>query len=450
MRRWLVALAILLAAPAGAQDQPVQPRPAQTPEASQPATSGGQAGIAPDAVYLVTMGQGDEIWERFGHNFLTVPDPATGRHIAYNWGVFDFAAPDFLSRFLLGDTRYWMQGDDLAAVLQYYQRFNRPITLQRLNLTPAQVDSLRRFLAWNALPENRYYRYDYFRDNCSTRLRDALDRALGGALREQTRNRITNLTYRNESVRLTDEAPAAQLGINVALGQPADVPLSAWDAMFIPMRMQEYIREVAVPNAAGAPVPLVAEERVVFRAQRAPELTRAPGMMWEHAAAGLLIAALIAVLGWYTALGHEKVRVAFGAAGALWGVFAGMLGIVLLLAWVATQHTFWYRNENLLHLNPFSIALAVLLPLSLRRPRWWVATRVVAYGLAAVSCLGAAFKFMPWMMQDNWTVIVFALPVHLALAWAVLVVSRGELRVARGEPRRPGDRRRARRLSEKQ
>lgn len=438
MRRWLLVLLAWLASPLAAQ-QPLQP-PVQQPA---------QQAIADDAVYVVTMGQGDEIWERFGHNFLAVPDPATGRHVAYNWGIFDFAAPDFLTRFLVGDTRYWMEGSDLDAVLRFYQRYNRTITLQRLALAPAQVDSLRAFLTWNAEPENRYYRYDYFRDNCSTRLRDALDRATGGALREATAGRVTNLTYRNESIRLTDEAPASQVGINVALGQPADVPLSAWEAMFVPMRLQEYLREVTIPDAQGQPARLVAEERVVFQATRVPELTRAPGMVGEHAGVGALIAALVALCGWLAARGRRGARVALAALGAAWGGVAGTMGIVLMLAWVATQHTFWYRNENLLQMNPLAFALLVLVPLAVGRPRWWRATRVVAYGLAVLSCLGAALKFVPWMIQDNWPVIVFALPIHVALAWAVGVVSRSATRVEDGSwrPAQSGERRRARALA---
>lgn len=406
----LVALLALLvplggprAGPLGAQQAP--PVPAAMPAAP--------------AISLITLGQGDQIWERFGHNFLAVEDPASGHAVAYNWGVFDFAAPDFLSRFLIGDTRYWMEANTLADVLRVYQQYNRSITVQRLRLSPAQTDTLVAFLEWNARPENRYYRYDYFRDNCSTRLRDALDLALGGALRRATEPRVTNLTYRSESMRLTDAAPAAQLGIDVALGQPADVVLSAWEAMFVPMRMQEYIRDVEVPDANGALVPLVAEERIVFRARREPERTRAPSLVAELAAAGLALAAVIALLAHLAVRGRRRAGTALAAVAGAWGGIAGTMGVILLLAWTATRHVFWYRNENLFHFNPVALALLVLVPLAVARPRWWPAARFVALAVAGLSLAGAALKLFPWMIQDNWDMVMLALPVHLAVAWSV-------------------------------
>lgn len=388
------------------------------------------------AVYLVTLGQGDQIWERFGHNFLAVEQPG-GDALAYNWGVFDFAAPDFLTRFLVGDTRYWMEANALSDVIRVYQRYNRDITMQRLALTPAQVDTLVRFLQWNARPENRYYRYDYFRDNCSTRLRDALDLALGGALRAATEPRLTNLTYRNETLRLTDAAPLERFGIDIALGQPADRLLSAWESMFVPMRMQQYVRDIQVPDPSGALRPLVADERVVFAAQRVPERTRAASMAGELAIAGLVLAGLIVLLA-QVALrrGRKSAGTAAAVVGAAWGAVAGVVGLVLVLAWVATQHVFWYRNENLFQFNPLALALAVLLPLALKRPRWWTAARAVAFAVAGLSLAGAGLKLLPWLVQDNWAQVMLALPVNLAVAWMVSAFSNRELETRAGTERR--------------
>lgn len=437
LRSICAALALGASALAG-----VRAAHAQDVEATAQPRAG--ADTAP-AVLLVTMGQGDAIWERFGHNFLAVPD-STGRMVAYNWGVFDFAAPDFLSRFLLGDTKYWMEGNDLEQVLGYYQRFNRTITVQRLALTPAQVDSLRAFLTWNDRPEHRYYRYDYFRDNCSTRLRDALDRAMGGELRRQTEPRITNVTYRSESVRLTDEDPASQLGIATALGQPGDVPLSAWEAMFVPMRLQEYLRDIRIAGATGDTIPLVAEERVVFQAQRAPERAHAPSFLAELGIPGLLAAGIIVFLARAAARGRRKAGVALAAIGGFWGGVAGTIGLVLLLAWVATRHVHWYRNENLFQFNPLALTLLVLLPVAWRNPRWRPAARTVAVGVAVLSCIGAALKFMPWMTQDNWALIALALPINVALAWAAMTALRTPAvqpgRARRRDEPAPADRRR--------
>src|SRR5690606_19749011 len=133
---------------------------------------------------LITMGPGDAVWERFGHNALRVYDPLTGDDVTYNYGMFDFAAEDFFPRFFRGDMLYWMEGFDTRNVVYSYIASNRSVYSQELNLTPEQKARLVTFLEWNAREENRYYAYHYYRDNCSTRVRDAIDYALGGQLRE--------------------------------------------------------------------------------------------------------------------------------------------------------------------------------------------------------------------------------------------------------------------------
>src|SRR6266481_2359191 len=125
-------------------------------------------------VYLLTFGWGDIVWERFGHNAILIKDRAHGTDMTYNWCMFDFNQPNFVWRFVTGDTRYWMEPIDYNSMVTYYKQHNRSILAQELNLNPAQRLKLQQFVQWNALPQNKFYRYDYYRDNCSTRLRDAI------------------------------------------------------------------------------------------------------------------------------------------------------------------------------------------------------------------------------------------------------------------------------------
>jgi hypothetical protein len=136
---------------------------------------------SPPAISLLTIGPGEIFFERFGHNAIVVRDPASGVSLAYNYGIFDFDQQDFLLNFARGRMRYRMAVDDFADDLAMYRDEGRDITEQRLALTPEQARRLVEFLEWNARPENAQYRYDYFEANCSTRVRDAIDRALGGA-----------------------------------------------------------------------------------------------------------------------------------------------------------------------------------------------------------------------------------------------------------------------------
>ena len=98
--------------------------------------------------------------------------------------MFSFEEPGFLRRFVRGEMDYWMEGFDSERLLRAYAAADRSIWVQELDLTPEQMGALYEFEEWNERPENRFYRYDYYRDNCSTRVRDAIDRVLGGRLRE--------------------------------------------------------------------------------------------------------------------------------------------------------------------------------------------------------------------------------------------------------------------------
>ena len=135
-------------------------------------------------VYIMTMGQGDLVWERFGHNALGIRDASTGTDIVYNWGTFSFEQEGFLPRFLRGEMLYWMAPYDAVQTVMAYEQMNRSVTVQELNLTPAQRLEIKRFVEWNQRDENKFYRYDYYLDNCSTRReqrrRPALARGFAG------------------------------------------------------------------------------------------------------------------------------------------------------------------------------------------------------------------------------------------------------------------------------
>ncbi|MBM3986299.1 MAG: DUF4105 domain-containing protein, partial [Planctomycetes bacterium] len=198
-------------------------------------------------VSLLTFGQGTPVFERFGHNALRIADPLTGLDLAWNWGMFSFDEPNFLGRFLSGDTRYWMEAFETVPMLAYYQGNDRHTVEQVLNLSGAQKQALLSFVRRNELEEHKYYRYDYFRDNCSTRLRDALDQALGGALRRAWADSMSDQSFRSEALRLTEGTPLSRLGIDIALGPPADQRMTAWEEAYVPMRLRDRLRGIQVP-----------------------------------------------------------------------------------------------------------------------------------------------------------------------------------------------------------
>ncbi|MCC6929230.1 MAG: DUF4105 domain-containing protein [Gemmatimonadaceae bacterium] len=411
----VLALASILAptlAPAIAQ--------AQEPTAPATAPAVGQPSDAPPGseleVYVMTMGQGDLLWERFGHNALGIRDTRTGTDVVFNWGMFSFEQPGFLPRFLRGEMRYWMAGFDATQMLLAYQRDNRSVSVQRLNLTAAQKDSLRRFVFWNSQDEHKFYRYDYYRDNCSTRVRDAIDRVIGGAIRRASDTVVTSMTYRDHSLRLMDGMFWTRTGIDLALGHPTDRRISSWEAMFIPMEFQRRLRDIRVPDVNGQLVPLVVSEQELFTATRPPELTTVPSLALGGFALGVIVAILCYLAGFRVAGARWAATLAF-----VWGAVAGILGLLLLLLWVATQHVAAHANQNLFFINPLWLAVATLLPFVGSSRRWRDALLHVVRVLALLSVVGAIVALTPWG-QPSGAIAAYAAPVNVAMYFLVLRV----------------------------
>ncbi|HEX6630430.1 MAG TPA: DUF4105 domain-containing protein, partial [Gemmatimonadaceae bacterium] len=356
-------------------------------------------------IYLVTMGPGDAIWEKFGHNALWVHDAATGSDVAYNWGMFDFAEKDFIPRFLKGSMRYWMAGYQAQPMIDAYARTNRSVWVQELTLTPAQRRELRDFVVWNSQPDNAYYNYNYFLDNCSTRVRDVIDRVLGGRLRARFDTAATGTTFRWHMRRLTQEEQPLYTGMNLVLGEPGDRPISAWEEMFLPMKLRDRVRELSVPGPDGAPRPLVAAEREVFTAQRAPEPTAPANLIPGYLLLGAVLGGAMALLARAAAAGSRAAARGLATLGTLWSLLAGLVGLVMVLTWTATDHTFMYRNENLLQLSPLSLLLVAVLPRYVLRGRAADAARYTSLAVGALALLGWALQLLPGLDQVNGEII---------------------------------------------
>jgi hypothetical protein len=382
---------------------------------AQPAPTAARSTQNGVQVWLMTIGQGEYVWEKFGHNALWFVDTVAGVDIAYNWGIFDFEQPGFIRRFLSGDTRYWVEGYPGASLIEYYRNSDRDIVLQRLNLTPAQATAALEYARWNAREENKFYRYDYYRDNCSTRVRDVIDRALGGWLKTRTSDRGQR-TYRTESLRLVHDMKVTQMGMDIALGQPADKPLTVWEEMFIPMRMRDALRGVQVPGIATSLAPLVVEERTIYRSRQHQERPDVPRRWPLYAIIGALLAVELIIVGRIA----EKATVVdkvFRVEAMVWSLALGIAGLALLLAWTSTRHVFWYRNENLLLANPLALWLAMLSAMAVWRDRWIYPAAICSVVIALLSALALIVKGIPGFSQDNLAVILLLLPPNFALAY---------------------------------
>lgn len=370
--------------------------------------------IAAPAVGLVTMEPGEAYWARFGHNALLIDRGDGSEPIFYNFGYFDFEQPGFLARFLRGDMRYLAVALPMSSDLGGYASEGRGARLQWLRLEPEQAESLAAALAEHVRPQNAEYRYDYFLSNCSTKVRDALDAALGGALKRQLEGRSMGVTYRHEALRHGAGIAWLHLGMHLGLGPYADRPLSIWEQSFIPARLAEALRDVRTP--AGEPLVIAERELLPHRGPLTP--ADPPRWLWLALALGVLLALPLA-------------RAARGRLGglllfAVWGL-TGLIGLGLLLLWVGTAHESAWANRNLLLFNPLALLLlpaCVQLWRQRRSPRE-SRLRFGAHALAIVSVAGVVLAQVQVYPQQHLEWVALLLPLQIALSLALLQARRG-------------------------
>lgn len=357
---------------------------------------------------VATMQPGAIFFERFGHNAIVVADPALGEPLSYNFGFFDMGEAGFTGRFIRGDMRYFLARLRWRDDLQYYLDSGRGVSIQWLDLDDAQAIAMAAALAENARPENARYRYDYFIDNCATRVRDAIDRAIGGALKPQLTARSQGNTFRSEAVRLASPAPWMWLGFDIGLGPSSDQPMSRWEEAYVPMRLADSLREAKRPD--GRPLVLSEETVAPHRiAAEPPEFQRA---WWPWLLAGLALATL-----WSWTL-HKTPRTGAAIALLAWAA-AAVLGSVMLAVWLGTEHRFGWANHNLMLLSPLSW---LLLPGGWRLMRGRAPGRVFPIALTATVVSAILALFLQWLTavpQANAHWISLLVPIHIAfgIAW---------------------------------
>lgn len=372
------------------------------------AAAQGKISVEPPAprIGMVTMGPGEIFWERFGHDAIVVDDPVLGEPISYNFGFFDMAEPGFIERFVRGRMEYMLVALPLAQDMQYYRDVGRGASIQWLALEPEAARQLAADLAENAKPENARYRYDYYTDNCATRVRDALDRAFAGQLKRQLDSRSSGDTYRSESVRLASPAPWMWLGFDIALGPYGDRPLTRWEQAFLPRALADDLRTVA--SADGKPVVLSEQELLPQRQAAEPEAQPRSVIPW------LLLGLALAVA--IVALSRRALR-SLAAFASLFWLLCACVGLVLALSWAFTDHRALWANRNLMLFNPLCL---LLLPGGYALMRGRIATKrfglllKIILGIAALACVPLWLEALP---QRNGPWIALLLPLHAAFAW---------------------------------
>jgi hypothetical protein len=364
-------------------------------------------------ISLVTFGPGAIYWERFGHNAIRMRDRVSGESGDINYGVFDFSDSTFLRNFARGHMRYMIDIGSSETNQQDYIDAGRSVLVQRLSLSPAQAAALRAYLLWNLQPENQSYDYDYLTSNCSTRIRDALNTVLGGALQPPLVARSAPLTYRGQIDRLMNAQRWLMLLMDLGLGPSADRPLNEWQESFIPMVLARELRTVQVPDGHGGFQPLVAEEHEISPSLVDLPKAEPPRLAMPLGIAGLSLA--LAIL-----LSRRRLPTVAAALSVAFLAAAGIVGTVLLALWTLTIHYAAWSNANLLLFNP----LAFLVVAAAWRTRDGRPARLpvqIFLGLQVAAVLvGYLIHLLPGTPQQNLPWLLFATPVWLAIAGGMI------------------------------
>jgi hypothetical protein len=302
-------------------------------------------------ISLVTVLPGKQVYSLFGHNALRVYDPERGIDTAYNYGTFHFGNPlTFSAKFAYGDLNYRLEPQSYRWMVAFYPvEEGRPIIEQVLDLAPGQREAIFRFLEWNAQPENAYYRYDFYYDNCATRIRDVLEENLGEAL--EVGSADPEVTMRQLLDPYLAERSWLHFGMDAGQGLPADDPATWRTELFLPDRLASWAAAARVREPGGVR-PLVARTDTIGWTPASAELRVAPN--WPL----FLMTAVLGLVAWITILDLRSNRSGRAWLDVPFFTLLGLAGLLIVFLWFIALHEVTKRNVNLLWALPTNLALA--------------------------------------------------------------------------------------------
>jgi len=317
--------------------------------------------LSPKAtVSVVTCGSGNELYSAFGHSAFRVFDPAIGLDKIYNYGTFDFNAPNFYLNFAKGKLIYLLSTADFNRFLRSYQYENRWVKTQVLNLTAEEVQLMYNFLENNAKPENRDYQYDFFYDNCSTKIEDVVQTVLKNKVVFSNTHITTTKSHRDLIDDYTQEFKWGKFGIDLALGSVIDDAATKDDYKFLPDYIFEAFNNATITKN-GISEPLVIKEISILKESpknKPIELLSPFNVM--------LVLSLLILFFTYNDYHKSKRNKVLDFTIYF---MTGIIGIVVLLLWFASSHTATYENFNFLWAFAPNLLVAFFM-LKSNLPKW--------------------------------------------------------------------------------
>ncbi len=384
----------------------------------------------PYEIRLVTFAPHNSIFAWFGHSALEVRNTASGKAHMFNFGGFYFDL-EHLIQFTFGKFVFWSFASESSQALAPYEREHRHMVFQTLNLTTSQKTEIRRQLLNYLKQENRFYIYDHFLDNCSTKIRDVIDQAMAGELKKQTQQPV-DLTFRDYVHRMMADVSILDFILNFILNDSVDQPITDWETTFLPDRLMAVIQQSTNPALGNTPLVKTRTEKNVDQGNSffAPKANLVNTVIKEIVF-GFFLLAIIGLSAIFYIKNHRFFLRFYPALISVFGLIFGTLGLILFFMMCFTDHkdTFW--NENILLLNPITLLLfftgVVAIFGKFKKTFSWIC---VVTGFSAILAFG--LKILPMFDQANWQQFRVLLPVLLVIGITGMVEIRQNSRPQTG------------------
>ncbi|GAB1855713.1 DUF4105 domain-containing protein [Flavobacteriaceae bacterium MHTCC 0001] len=310
-------------------------------------------------ISVLTVGPGTSLNDAFGHSAFRIKDNTNGLDVVYGYGEYDFDAPNFYLKFAQGKLQYLISKTDFKRFYRIYEYFNRSIDEQVLNLNISQKQKLYDFLLENYKPANRRYLYDFFFDNCATKIKDVVNISTSNTVTYNTPSDYkAATTFRTLIQNNLNRNSWGSLGIDIALGAVIDQEATPEQHMFLPKNIYSFFENATLNNVT----PLVKQSRVIYKAK--PK--KVDSSFFSSPIFILGILGLLIIFFTYKDYKNKKRTIILDV---IIFTITGLAGVVILLLWLTTDHESTHNNYNLLWANPLN--LIVLFQAFKKQPSHW-------------------------------------------------------------------------------
>lgn len=297
-------------------------------------------------ISVLTCDPGNEIYSLFGHSALRIKNPVNGQDLVVNWGLFEFSESQFQFGydFAKGRLKYYMGIQLMSNFITEYRRSKRGIREQVLNLSNQEKYQIIQLLEENYKPENRKYKYEFFYDNCSSRLRDIIKKVFGENINFYQSPKSNKFTFRETIHLYLESFPWLKLGIDLVLGKKIDKLVSNENLMFLPLNVEEIFDKSLVQNNESIKNLVISKNTLIESFENKNKLNNIGFYSWILLAITLLL--IVFKL--------DKALVIWSSLNLF---IIGLLGVVLVFMWIGTDHNATKMNFNLLWASPFHFIL---------------------------------------------------------------------------------------------